>query len=215
MPFRQLAQNRKPNRMLQQDYSAPGAYFVTICTLGMVEHLGDTDSGRMELNDFGIIVETQWRWAFDHFDGIETDAFVVMPNHVHGIVFITDPTVVPPAATVPTYGSGTTTSVAPTTAVPPTASYVTPTPVPTPSPRANGRRADGWSNRRRNRCTYPWRRGVTTRCRKPSTRSKPHRRNTSTSQGTPNSGGSGRSTTTSSATPRNCPGSDATSPTTP
>ncbi|MBK9577259.1 MAG: hypothetical protein IPO40_09305 [Fibrobacteres bacterium] len=98
-----MTHDRKPNRLAGYDYSTPGAYFVTICTLGMLEHLGDTNTGRMRLNDFGRIVETQWRWAFEHFDGIETDAFMVMPNHVHGIVFVTDPTIAPPDATSPAF----------------------------------------------------------------------------------------------------------------
>ncbi len=118
-----MTHDRKPNRMPHHDYSTPGAYFVTICTLGMLEHLGDIRDGRMQLNDFGRIVETQWHWALDHFDGIETDAFVVMPNHVHGIVFVTDPTIAPPDATVPV-----------PVPAPPTVPYVPPTSAPTPTP---------------------------------------------------------------------------------
>ena len=86
-----MKRNRKFNRLAGYDYSTPGVYFVTICTQGMVEHLGGVRDGRMFLNECGIIVETQWRWTFDHFDGIGTDAFAVMPNHVHGIVVIDAP----------------------------------------------------------------------------------------------------------------------------
>lgn len=114
-----MMHDRKPNRLPGYDYSTPGAYFVTICTLGMMEHLGDIRDGRMHLNDFGRIVETQWHWAFDHFDGIETEALVVMPNHVHGIVFVTDPTMPSPDAIAPSYAPAT---------------YVPPTPAPTPTP---------------------------------------------------------------------------------
>ncbi|QQS06276.1 MAG: hypothetical protein IPK50_05125 [Fibrobacterota bacterium] len=128
-----MTHDRKPNRLPGYDYSTPRAYFVTICTLGMLEHLGDIRDGRMRLNDFGRIVETQWHWAFDHFDCIETDAFVVMPNHVHGIVVVTGPTMAPPDAIAPALPTVPYVSQPP---VPPpsTALYVPPTPAPTPTP---------------------------------------------------------------------------------
>ncbi|MEJ5378101.1 MAG: hypothetical protein WHX93_16110 [bacterium] len=60
---------------------------------------GEVVGGEMRLNDYGKIVEFTWHDLVNHVSGIALDAFVVMPNHVHGIVIITDAPVVM-AATV-------------------------------------------------------------------------------------------------------------------
>ncbi len=74
------------------DYASKGAYFVTICTQGRQHFFGNIANGRMQLSEIGKILEQEW---------IETpkirpdmnltlDAFVVMPNHFHGIIIIGD-----------------------------------------------------------------------------------------------------------------------------
>ena len=72
------------------DYSQPGAYFVTICTQERACLFGDVLDGDMRLNDAGRIVEQCWLAIPIHFPDAVLDAFVVMPNHVHGIVVIID-----------------------------------------------------------------------------------------------------------------------------
>jgi len=86
--MRRTTKVRKPNRQAGYDYSTPGAYFVTICVEGLIHFFGKVHDGVMQLNEFGMIVERQWQWVFGHFDGIAIDEFVVMPDHIHGIVHV-------------------------------------------------------------------------------------------------------------------------------
>jgi len=75
------------------DYSQAGAYFVTICTQGRVCLFGEIAGGKMVLNDVGWIVVDEWTKNVLIRDGIKLDEWVVMPNHFHGIVWITHGTV--------------------------------------------------------------------------------------------------------------------------
>jgi putative transposase len=83
----QLPQRRSP-RLQGYDYSQSGAYFVTICTQNRVHLFGDVVDGEMVLNTLGCVVETCWDDLPNHYNHIELDAFVIMPNHMHGIIFI-------------------------------------------------------------------------------------------------------------------------------
>lgn len=78
---------RRSIRLKGYDYSRAGAYFITICTRDRAHLFGDVIAGKMRLNDFGRIVRATWDRLPDHYQ-VELDAFVVMPNHVHGIVVI-------------------------------------------------------------------------------------------------------------------------------
>jgi putative transposase len=82
--------NRRPLRLPTYDYSLPGAYFITVCTQNRLSWFGDVVDGAMFRNDVGFMVEKWWYELSNKFCQIELDAFVVMPNHVHGIIFITD-----------------------------------------------------------------------------------------------------------------------------
>ncbi|HEY0521753.1 MAG TPA: transposase [Stellaceae bacterium] len=75
-------------RLKEYDYSAPGAYFVTVCVTGRRCLLGTVVDGRMVVNDIGIMVERQWLDLPARFPALSLDAYVVMPNHLHGIVVI-------------------------------------------------------------------------------------------------------------------------------
>lgn len=81
--------SRKIIRLQEYDYSQPGLYFVTICTRDKVCVFGNIVDDEMVLNRFGKIVERTWQEIPQHFRGVELDGFVVMPNHVHGIIAIT------------------------------------------------------------------------------------------------------------------------------
>jgi REP element-mobilizing transposase RayT len=70
------------------DYTQPGAYFVTICTRDRVCLFGEVVGGQMQLNELGRLVEWTWQDLSNHVANIVLDAFVVMPNHVHGIIII-------------------------------------------------------------------------------------------------------------------------------
>ena len=70
------------------DYSSPGCYFVTICVKNKECFLADVVNGKVVPNEFGKIVESRWEWLRNQYRYLELDAFVVMPNHVHGLVKI-------------------------------------------------------------------------------------------------------------------------------
>lgn len=73
------------------DYSWEGAYFVTICTQHREQFLGQIYNEKMWLNECGRIVSSVWHDLPNHFPNVRLDQFAVMPNHVHGILWITDP----------------------------------------------------------------------------------------------------------------------------
>jgi REP element-mobilizing transposase RayT len=81
--------HRRSIRLREYDYAQAGAYFVTICTHDRLCLFGEIVDGMMKLNQFGEIVSSCWEEIPRYFDNVELDAFVVMPNHVHGIVVIT------------------------------------------------------------------------------------------------------------------------------
>jgi putative transposase len=86
-----LYQNKyriETSRLEGFDYSSPGEYFVTICTKDKGCWLGEMESGTMRLSPIGIIVEEEWRKTGHVRGNVELDAFVVMPNHIHGIIVI-------------------------------------------------------------------------------------------------------------------------------
>jgi len=87
--MRPPAQRRRSIRLREYDYSSAGAYFVTICTHRRALLLGEVVDGELVLNSFGETVREEWLRSADIRAEIELDEFVVMPNHIHGIVFIT------------------------------------------------------------------------------------------------------------------------------
>ncbi|MEW5876340.1 MAG: transposase, partial [Candidatus Zixiibacteriota bacterium] len=72
------------------DYSLAGAYAITICVKDRECALGSIRDHRFIGNDLARIVNACWIDLPAHYDGIALDAFVIMPNHVHGIVLIDD-----------------------------------------------------------------------------------------------------------------------------
>jgi len=84
---------RIPSTRLQTwDYGSKGAYFVTICTQGRQYFFGDIINGRMQLSIIGKILEREWIDSpkIRPDMNLTLDAFVVMPNHFHGIIIIGD-----------------------------------------------------------------------------------------------------------------------------
>jgi REP element-mobilizing transposase RayT len=81
---------RKSPRLKDYDYSQSGAYFVTICTHQRQYFFGEIRDEQMHLSIAGKIVAERWHDIPNHYPNVELDAFVVMPNHLHGIVVIHD-----------------------------------------------------------------------------------------------------------------------------
>ncbi|MFH0874088.1 MAG: transposase [Candidatus Komeilibacteria bacterium] len=80
---------RKANRLKGYDYSQPGYYFITINTANYENFFGKVINGRMQLNKYGWIARRNWLWL-RRWHYIALDAFIIMPNHVHGIIIIKD-----------------------------------------------------------------------------------------------------------------------------
>lgn len=77
-------------RLKEYDYSAPNWYFVTINTKNHKEYFGEIKNGKMNLNDLGKTAEEEWIKTPELRKNIELDYYVVMPNHFHGILIITE-----------------------------------------------------------------------------------------------------------------------------
>lgn len=82
--------HRRSIRLRGYDYTQAGVYFVTIVTHGRECLFGDVVEGEMRHNASGEIAQTCWEDLVNHYAHVELDAFVVMPNHVHGIILLND-----------------------------------------------------------------------------------------------------------------------------
>jgi len=90
MTFDRNKHHRRSIRLPGYDYTQPGAYFVTICTYQKQCWFGDVVNGEMRCNQLGKIVDTFWQALPRRFPHIQLNDFVVMPNHLHGILIITN-----------------------------------------------------------------------------------------------------------------------------
>jgi putative transposase len=83
--------HRRFIRLPGYDYTGAGAYFITICTHQRESLLGDIVGGEVRLSQFGSIAQEEWLHSAEIRTEIELDAFILMPNHIHGIVLIRRP----------------------------------------------------------------------------------------------------------------------------
>lgn len=81
---------RRSIRLKGYDYSQPGAYFITICAQDRACIFGEIVDGQMRLSPAGEIVREEWYKTAAIRPNVELDEFVVMPNHIHGIILIND-----------------------------------------------------------------------------------------------------------------------------
>jgi REP element-mobilizing transposase RayT len=84
-------EGRKLNRLPGYNYSSPGFYYVTINTGYFVEWFGEVKEAQMELNSYGQIALKFWQAIPEFYNNVDIDEFVIMPNHVHGIIEIKPP----------------------------------------------------------------------------------------------------------------------------
>ena len=80
--------DRQSTALKWYDYSSAGRYVVTICTHDRDHGFGEIRAGRMYFSEVGRIVRTLWYSLPDRFPGVRLDSFVLMPNHLHGIIII-------------------------------------------------------------------------------------------------------------------------------
>ena len=96
--------SRNPRRLQGYNYCWDGLYFITICTKGRLAYFGQVVEGEMRLSAAGTIARDRWLQIPLHHPQVSLGEFVVMPNHVHGIIGIETPvklrTPVTPASNV-------------------------------------------------------------------------------------------------------------------
>ena len=80
--------HRRSIRLHGYDYAQPGAYFVTICVQNRECLFGDVVDGVMRLNQAGQMVHMVWKELSAFYPGTEVDAYIIMPNHIHGIIVL-------------------------------------------------------------------------------------------------------------------------------
>ncbi|OIO33797.1 MAG: hypothetical protein AUJ70_02495 [Candidatus Omnitrophica bacterium CG1_02_40_15] len=85
-----MMERRKHNRLPRYDYAQDGYYFVTICTKDRDEWFGKIENDTMVLNECGRIVSKCWHDIPNHYRDIKLDESVTMPNHIHGIIVISN-----------------------------------------------------------------------------------------------------------------------------
>lgn len=90
MAFDPKIHHRKSIRLNWYDYSQAGAYFVTICTHDRTLLFGKIVDGEILLNEYGIIVKNEWLRTEKLRVNVMLDEYVIMPNHIHGIIIITN-----------------------------------------------------------------------------------------------------------------------------
>jgi putative transposase len=88
--FDKEERHRRSIRLKDYDYSQNAAYFVTICTHERECLLGNISGEEMQLNEIGQVVANCWRWLGQQYDYVYMDEWIIMPNHLHGIIVIAD-----------------------------------------------------------------------------------------------------------------------------
>lgn len=82
--------NRQSIRLSSFDYTRQGAYFITICTDFRRHHFGEIQASVMELSEIGAVVQACWDDLPNHHSRVQLDAFQIMPNHVHAVLWLTE-----------------------------------------------------------------------------------------------------------------------------
>ena len=90
MSYNPQKHHRRSIRLKGYDYTSPGAYFVTICVQDRACVLGHVVAGNVRLSAWGKIAAEKWSWLERQYPYVTQDEWVVMPNHLHGILVIED-----------------------------------------------------------------------------------------------------------------------------
>ncbi|RLJ76686.1 transposase [Pedobacter alluvionis] len=100
MKYNPLIHHRRSIRLKGYDYSKAGAYFITICCEDRINRFGKVSGDEMILNQSGTIAYNEWVNLAERFPNFELDVFQIMPNHMHGIIVLSDQTTVGATLTV-------------------------------------------------------------------------------------------------------------------
>ena len=90
MKYDIVKRHRRSIRLKGFDYRQPGGYFITAVIKDRVCLFGEIVNGQIRLNDTGRIIQAVWNDLPSHYPDVELNAFVVMPNHVHGVIVLVD-----------------------------------------------------------------------------------------------------------------------------
>ena len=90
MSYDPIHHHRRSTRLLGYDYTQAGLYFVTVVTWQRECLLGEIEAAEVMLSPVGQVAHREWKRLRSRFPGLEVDEFVIMPNHIHGIVVIHD-----------------------------------------------------------------------------------------------------------------------------
>ena len=86
MKYNPEIHHRRSIRLKGYDYSQEGLYFLTICTQNREHIFGTIENEEMLLNEYGNITRDYWNDIPTHYNNVELDEYIIMPNHLHGIV---------------------------------------------------------------------------------------------------------------------------------
>jgi REP element-mobilizing transposase RayT len=90
MKYDPIHHHRRSIRLHGYDYSQEGIYFVTICVQNRECVFGEIINSNLELNEMGRMVQNVWLQINEKYKHISTDHFILMPDHLHGIIIIND-----------------------------------------------------------------------------------------------------------------------------
>jgi REP element-mobilizing transposase RayT len=88
MKYEDKIHKRRSLRLQEYDYSRPGAYFITICTQDRKCLFGSVVNGEMQPNDLARSAQSIWYALPSRFPQVRLDQFVIMPNHIHAVIFV-------------------------------------------------------------------------------------------------------------------------------
>ena len=100
--------SRKPRRLQGYDYKSEGLYFITICTKDRLPFFGEVRAGKMILSGAGVVVRDCWSQITRYHPQVSLGEFVVMPNHIHGVLGLEGDGLLPPSTTSLCYNDATT-----------------------------------------------------------------------------------------------------------
>ena len=84
-------------RLINWDYRSNASYFITICTKYKQQYFGSIRNSKMHLSEIGQLAKKYWHEIPEHFSYVKLDKFIIMPNHIHGILIIDNPVCQTPA----------------------------------------------------------------------------------------------------------------------
>ena len=90
MSYNPNIHHRRSIRLKEYDYSQAGLYFVTICCQNRIHRFGKIENDEMILNEYGRIGYEEWLKLSERFTNFALDVFQIMPNHLHGIIMLTN-----------------------------------------------------------------------------------------------------------------------------